>query len=240
MTENTVVTEATEELPYVEIPGTLMPFVPVLKGFVTEANELAMSIRQATSGDAEQVSSLISTDDRFGTFRTFRADLVSQLEELQAKLKDADNAAKTKAKELLPELSGINVEKAKAAYMALRRDKIVAMEKAIIAMSSKDVLDEMYLQHNIAPIIGVSRTSTTAAGAPKFRFTSMVVNGEEVTPRTISKIAGITGIANEDILAAFKVAAGNDNLREVADQTFRVALTGADYKVYEIEFVAKG
>lgn len=246
MTENTAVTEAaestesTEEISFVEIPGTLMPFVPVLKGFVTQANELAAAIRQATSGDAEQVSALINSDDRFGPYRNYREEIAAQIAELSATLKEADNAAKTKAKELLPELAGIDVESAKAEYMALRREKVVPLEKAIVAMSSPDVLDAIYVQHNISPVIGVGRNSTSATGAPKFRFNEMSINGEEVTPKTISKVAAVTGLANEDVLAAFKVAADNDNLREVADQTFKAALTGADSKVYEIEFTPKG
>lgn len=240
MSENTVVESPVTEKVYAEIPASLMPFIPVLKEFVTEANELSAAVRQATSGDAEQINALISTDPRFEQARAYRAGLLEQLEELQAQIKEVDNASKSKAKELLPEVAGIDVEAAKARFLELRRAKIVPMEKAIIAMSSPEVLESIQYHHNITPIIGVGRNSTAATGAPKFRFDAMVVNGEEVTPKTISKVAGVTGLANEDVLSAFKVAADNENLREVAGQTFKVSLTGADSKIYDVEFVAKG
>ena len=241
MSENTVAVEETvTDKVYAEIPATLMPFIPVLKGFVTKANEMSAAVRQATSGNAEQVSALIATDPRFEQARAYRAGLAEQLEEIQAKIKEVDNASKAKALELIPEVSGIDVEATKAALLDLRRSKIVPMEKAIIALSSPEVLESIQYHHNIVAVIGVGRNSGAATGAPKFRFDAMVVNGEEVTPKTISKVAGITGLANEDVLSAFKVAADNENLREVAGTSFHVALTGADSKTYEIEFVAKG
>lgn len=230
MSENTAVTN-------VVVPDDARALFARLNSLTQNANGILRQIREANSGKSEKIQNLIDTSDVFTDYRAKMARAYEALEKIRGQIELAEAEAREEAERILPETAEIDEAALKEQVMPMRKT-INQTKTAIAGLYGEDIFNALVAEFNYEELIGVGRNSSTTVAGTKPRFSSVKLDGVEVTPSTFSELSKRVGIPTEDILAAAKAAAGTDNLKDRAGDVIRFQLTG-ETKTFAVEVTPK-
>lgn len=195
--------------------GPFAVLVQALNATVEQANNLAESVRAAKSGDKDKIDSLLNNDDEFEHYRAEMAKFAKIEEEIANKRNELQAAAKKHAKEMLPDLAGIDVEAATAEYREMRK-KITAAKTAAGAFIGAEEFAAWTEVYGTPELIGFGRSASGAGEVRRYRFESIQVNSEHIEKATLTEAAKVSGVPQELIKAAVVKAAGTEELKDLA------------------------
>jgi len=207
--------------------------VPVYAEAVKAANEIALKIKSATSGEDEKVQAVLSTSDdaELAKWREDDARVRAQIAEAQKRLDEAKAKAAERAKSLVTDESdGFNVEEGKKEFLT-RRQEATSFRKTLLMLHKNDetALTKTIEDAGIVEILslrGSSGKTSGATGKRKPRLTSASVDGVEIPSPTFTTLASKIGVDVDTLKdAAFKAAETDDLSGEKAGEeiTFTVA-----------------
>ena len=195
--------------------GPFAVLVQALNATVEQANTLAESVRAAKSRDKDKIDSLLNNDDEFEHYRAEMAKFAKIEEEIANKRNELQAAAKKHAKEMLPDLAGIDVEAATAEYREMRK-KITAAKTAAGAFIGAEEFAAWTEVYGTPELVGFGRSASGAGEVRRYRFESIQVNAEHIEKPTLTEAAKVSGVPQELIKAAVVKAAGTEELKDLA------------------------
>lgn len=219
----------------------IAPVVAVLSAKVNDANAIATEIKTATSVDKDAVKKILSESDdsEIVTYRKQRAKYSEALAQVQAKLKDLDDSAKSHARTLMPGVSeDFDLETKRDEFLAIRKT-VTESKKFLLSIlgNDKDALDALLKDNGIAEVINISGSSKSGnvTGIKRPRIVSATIDGENFADKN-GKVS-FTTLAKElsadvNVIkdAAFK-AAGTDDFTTIPGEVVSFAHDGKNITV---------
>jgi hypothetical protein len=200
--------------------------IAALRSAVDAANEVGLKIQSATANKDDAVKGIIETsdDDVFVKFREGRAQILSQIETLQAKLTNGEGTVKEKAQALAAQNSvgkDFDLDAAKKDF-AEKRAKVHAQKKALGTWLSDEDVATLLTQEGIKEVVtirGTGNKSGAVGNVKRPRIATATVDGEAVKKDDgsvdFTYLAKSVGSNAETLKGAAFAAAGTTDLNSL-------------------------
>lgn len=209
--------------PVFDLSTTEQDLLDRYNGLIEATNEVTNKIRQAKGGDKEQISHLLNTHEAFAEYRNSMAQVELAKERLAAKEKELVESAKVSAKELLPDVSGVDIP-ALNAERATNRKTINSLREVIKAFIPEEKFDAYQEHYGVGELVGNGRNNgPTGTGAKRYHF-ELIQVGEE-TFANLTELGSKFGLPKEVVRQAVVTAAGTEDVKSRAGEELRFPIT---------------